>query len=749
MKSTLARFPALLVLLCAASICAPDAAAFFCNQPTVSIEWCGESTFKIDGDGFSRGNFTLINPGAEGMLEFSQTEFTDALDATFNIKGIQPGTTTIEVAWEFTDESDNGICEAEVTVGDYTIGYDAAAELLVNYLGEHNISGDQAWAFMPKQPMSKGMKISSGDPEANMDEWALVGVDAQVQYDADFAGFSLKAQAAWFGWVDYNKDDRFGGKGEMVFVDAKTGDVEQYNTDFWPVLDGAPYLATRTERLNSEDRVFGDDPPASTSTDDNSITSGTEPGPAKEDVCAVLVSGTASNPRQIEAFEGDVEFIRQNLMNESKGERINPDNISVLNNASSAQITSTLEGFAGKYRKVYFFYSGHGTENYLVTNDEVGSRLWFADLVRALDKSEADEVCVIIDACHSGGAVEVFERAENIKDQNVTLVTSCSKDTSSWTRYIPLSSGDTVRTGEYTWAFVKCYGDPAADRNGDDVVNVREAHLWAVNQNPTLDVGGTLVGRMNPQEYHHRAVRPAQQPVTPVPDSRITIETDENSGIGQDDELQFDFKFDLDDLGAFDETVLRISPLLTFDTKWTVAPENYKFNMRIDYRYMTNDFTGEGIPGIVWRADDGQPWTKWEMQENNDEDSNAVAIDISKLGHFGIGEVKADDPNSVAERAAALGFVLHSIAPNPAQQDVNIAWSLQHPGDIQLTIVDLSGREVFNTPNRLFAAGEHAERLALPSSLAQGSYSLRVRYSKAGAFPVALTQTFTLLRTGH
>ncbi len=746
MKSTLPRFLALLFCLCAASISAPDAMAFFCNQPTVSIEWCGESTFKIDGDGFSRGNFTLVNPGAEGMLEFSQTEFSDALDATFNIKGVRPGTTKIEVAWEFTDESDNGICEAEVTVGDYTIGYDAAVDVVAAYLQDRGISSSDAWAFMPKEPLTAGMTISSGDPEANMEEWAMVGDEAQVEYVADLNGFSLKSQAAWFGWVDYNKDDRFGGKGEMVFVDAKSGDVEQYNLDFWPVLDGAPYLTTRTERINSEDRVFGDDPAPSTTTDDNSITSESEPGPVKEDVCAVLVSGHADKPRQTEAFEGDVEFIRQNLMNESKGERINPENIAVLNNASREQITSTLEGFAGTYRKVYFFYSGHGSENYLVTNDEVGSRLWYADLVRALDNSQADEVCVIIDACHSGGAVEVFERAENLKDQNVTLVTSCSKDTSSWTRYIPLSSGDTVRTGEYTWAFVQCYGAPAADRNGDDVVNVREAHLWAVNQNPTLDVGGTLVGRMNPQEYHHRAVRPAREPVTRVPDSRVTIETGESSGLNEDDELQFDVKFDLDDPGTFDETVLRISPLVIYEAKWTIEPDDYKFNMRIDYRYMTNDFTGEGIPGVVWRPDDGQNWSKWEMQENDEEDSNAVAIDISKLGQFGIGEVKPDDPNSVAERAAALGFVFNSIAPNPAQSDVNISWSLQHPGDVRLTIVDLNGREVFNTPDRFFAAGEHLERIALPPALTQGNYYLRVRYKKAGEFPVALTQAFTLVR---
>ncbi len=746
MKSTLPRFFTALLVLWAAVASAPDAAAFFCNQPTVGIEWCGESTFKIDGDGFSRGNFTLINPGAEGMLEFSQTEFSDALDATFNIKGLQPGTTKIEVAWEFTDESDNGVCEAEVTVGDYTVGYDAASQLVVNYLGEMGVAASDAWAFMPKQALTAGMSISSGDPESNMEEWATVGDDAQIEYVAELNGFSLKAQAAWFAWVDYNKDDRFGGKGEMVFVDAKTGDVEQYNTDFWPVLDGAPYLAGLDERLSSTDRVFGDNPAPSTTTDDNSISSESEPGPVKEDVCAVLVSGHADNPRQTEAFEGDVEFIRQNLMNESKGERINPDNIAVLNDASREQITSTLEGFAGTYRKVYFFYSGHGSENYLVTNDEVGSRLWYADLVRALDKSEADEVCVIIDACHSGGAVETFSGADGLKDQNVTLVTSCSKDTSSWTRYIPLSSGDTVRTGEYTWAFVQCYGAPAADRNGDDVVNVREAHLWAVEQNPTLDVGGTLVGRMDPQEYHHRAVRPAREPVTTVPDSRVTVETDENSGLSEDDELQIDIQYDLKDFGNWDETVLRVSPLVTYDLKWTVEPDDYKFNLRIDYRYMTNDFTGEGVPGIVWRPEVGQDWTKWDMQENDPFDSNAVAIDVNRLGRFGIGEVKPDDPNSVAERAAALGFAFNSIAPNPARSDVNISLTLQSPGDIRLTIVDLNGREVFNTADRFFAAGEHRERLALPQSLTQGNYYLRVRYTKAGEFPVALTRAFSLLR---
>jgi len=74
-----------------------------------------------------------------------------------------------------------------------------------------------------------------------------------------------------------------------------------------------------------------------------------------------------------------------------------------------------------------------------------------------------------------------------------------------------------VRTGEFTWAFVKCYGDPAADSNDDGNVSLKEAFDWTIVQNPTLDVGGTLVGRMDPQHWvHERLVSVSQKEILPT-----------------------------------------------------------------------------------------------------------------------------------------------------------------------------------------------------------------------------------------
>ncbi len=704
-----------------------ESSAFFCNQPNVTIRWAKYSEFKIDGDDFSRGNFTVIDPGDESIISFDKLEIKDALEATFELTGLKPGSTQIQVAWEFTDNSDNGVCTADVTVEDFPVGIDAARKQFEDYIGGLKLDPEHCWAFMPWRPYCAGTQIQSADPE-----------EFDLTFDHDF----------WFTYLDGSQDLRYAHYGKYLFIDAATGELTDVDVNWYPLINGEEYLQGADERFTTEDRIFGSVPEPTLVTDMETVSEEVSPTP-KTEVCAVLVSGTASNPRQIESFETDVDFMRKNLMGEKLGPQLADANVEVMNNASHEEIREKLRSFQGQYSKVYFFYSGHGTERYMVTNDTVGNRMWYVDLARYLDETEANDVCVIIDACHSGGAVEVFRNSDGLRDQSVTLATSCRTDTTSWTRYIVTGGGDTVRTGEYTWAFVKCFGDPNAETDGEEGISIREAHEWARGQNPTLDVGGTLRGRMDPQLYMHRAVVPVARE-TVVPDAGLTVDRGEDPVLPEGTQLRVDFEFDSDDTTFSDPEIYYISPKVHWQIELVPDPGDYSMGLKFDYSFAEEDFTGQGEPGVAWRPSADLEWEVWRPSLPLPDEKFVWALEVDKIGQFAIAEVEpADVVESVEEEAARLGFTMSSPAPNPAVNHSTIRYALEQPGLIRVTIVDGLGRSVRSWASAWRDAAEHQlswdgrddNGLALPA----GAYLCRVEFGTPAGEQVALTRGLSLV----
>lgn len=67
-----------------------------------------------------------------------------------------------------------------------------------------------------------------------------------------------------------------------------------------------------------------------------------------------------------------------------------------------------------------------------------------------------------------------------------------------------------------------------------------------------------------------------------------------------------------------------------------------------------------------------------------------------------------------------------ALYPNPANQDLTVAFSLDNGGDVTYNLYDMSGRLVLTT-NTQAGAGQHQHSLNL-ASLSQGVYVLNISY---------------------
>lgn len=718
--------PLLLILLLPTS-----ADAFFCNQNEVSITWGKHSPFKIDGNGFARGNFRVLNAGNEDLIRFEETEILNGLEAEFSIEGLKPGTTSIEVAWEFTDQSDNGVCVATVEVSDLSYGIENAFVDLGQYAASLDLDSSSALGLMLNRPLCPGDEITSA-------------------YDS--VPRLTVSTDSYFGYLDFSKEARYGHLGQYVTIDGATGEMNVVDAESPPMIGGTTYSYDDVGRfrIGSDVRLFygGYNDPTPES-DPNLIADEMVSSVPKTEVCAVLVSGTATNQRQLDAFAQDVDFIKGNLMRERLGPQLTESDIAVLNNASFEEIREKLESFRGRYSKVYFFYSGHGTERYMVTNDTVGNRMWYVDLASALEKTEAEDICVVIDACHSGGAIPTFQQKTGLQSRNVTLLTSCRADTSSWTRYIVTGGGDTVRTGEYTWAFAKCFGDPQADQDGDGKTSLVEAHQWALVQNPTLDLGGTLRGRMDPQIWVHRAPPTTERVIRPA-DTRLSIDQGETERFPNGSELRIDMLLDRDDTVATDPDVFSISP----DIQWKIGIEpqlstGYRISMQFDYSSMRDRFSGDGEPGVVWRPESNAAWQVYRPSRPLPTDDSVLVLDLTELGEFALAEVTPSD-GSVGRGSSADGLHLYSNRPDPFTESTSIGFDVGFPAEITLVIVDEQGRVVRTLDEGWRSTGSHSTtwngRSDDGTLLPSGLYIVELRSTTSQGRQIRVARSITLIR---
>ncbi len=98
------------------------------------------------------------------------------------------------------------------------------------------------------------------------------------------------------------------------------------------------------------------------------------------------------------------------------------------------------------------------------------------------------------------------------------------------------------------------------------------------------------------------------------------------------------------------------------------------------------------------------------------------------------GEAWLDIPNT-------LGFSLHGARPNPSRGALSVAFQLAAGDEIQLELIDIAGRVVFEQRTASLVAGDHLLKLNGTANVAPGMYVLRLRQGvKSASTRVIMTR---------
>ncbi|HTA28154.1 MAG TPA: choice-of-anchor V domain-containing protein [Bacteroidia bacterium] len=72
---------------------------------------------------------------------------------------------------------------------------------------------------------------------------------------------------------------------------------------------------------------------------------------------------------------------------------------------------------------------------------------------------------------------------------------------------------------------------------------------------------------------------------------------------------------------------------------------------------------------------------------------------------------------------AAMAF---SVFPNPAKEQVNIAYSLKKTADMEVNMYDINGRKITTLSNSIVSEGNHTQNVILPTYITRGIYIIQL-----------------------
>ena len=299
-----------------------------------------------------------------------------------------------------------------------------------------------------------------------------------------------------FGWVNWEANASFEKEVTFGFIDPITNEIEVFDDiPFWPIIPGYDdYNA-----YDIEDLVYIGANSTTDEVPEDIFTPIEEPAPQKDSICAVLVSGTDERTRYRDRYVENVNFFKGNLLREKFGPQLNEENILVQHGIGKDSILSIFEEMQNKYKKVYFYYSGHGNRESIACGVSSEDWLEYRELLAALDEINAGNYCIFLDNCYSGNIVCEQKLNQFIDPPKVEIYTSANKNKYSYGN--SHTGGSTIGYSVFTFNFLLCFGDPAADKNGDQVTSFKESFDWFIKQNPEDTEGDKIVPLQCPMHY--------------------------------------------------------------------------------------------------------------------------------------------------------------------------------------------------------------------------------------------------------
>jgi len=524
---------------------------------------------------------------------------------------------------------------------------------------------------------------------------------------------------SFFGWINWNPDIRFEKPVTYGYIDAKTLEVTfENNVNFWPEIEGyADYDAYAEENIILEEStttIEGDLP--------ETIYSSEPPGDPKDSICAVLVSGFDKRPKMQASFDYDLELFKNNLMNEKLGPGLNEANIRIEKMITGDSLREILISMYGKYKKVYFFYSGHGTRNDLCLGKT--SEDWFSynSLLIWLDHIEAKDNCIVLDCCFSGN-VMTQSALDDFGSRNVEIYTSSNIGKTSFSKFHNVNNSITGY-GAFNLALMKCFGEPAAERNGSEGTSLKEAFDWFYKQPENKEI----ITKQCPMHLlKRRATNDTNEAqTTNLEDTDLSIRQN-GKGSNISYALDVEHLFETIPIDYNDQNIFAISP----NRRWSVNEVgSVSSDNTIDLIFTHDEGLDSlnntmGIYGVVYRLSDTTEWLAYYPVEYNLNESTITALDVTiDNAQYALGRIV--DINSTEE--VDFDVVLY---PNPASEYLNL--STDFDSEITYSIVDITGKQILGNTHKISANEVKVDI----SSLQRGPYYLLLHtdtYTKALAF---------------
>ena len=581
----------------------------------------------------------------------------------------------------------------EIEAQEPVLNRDSAVQRFLQYIPTIVDDTSRVLSFVPQQPLYTGTHLRSPSPN-----------------EKD----TILNDPTWFCWVT-DEDLHFAHDGFFLLLkDEITAKVSSFFTEWFPIIDDIPYLSGYGERIGSPDRIQGGPAPA-TSENPNTIFESTTETIPNDSICAILVSGKANNndPSEQGVFNRDLDLIETNLTKEKLGPRLPAENVARIQNATEEQVCHILETLKDRYRKIIFYYAGHGYEEGLGTRGE--SNLSYGLLADKLKNTNAKDICVILEACHSGAAIEDFDKTFDQSNRNLMLITSSQAQKNSYYRKNEILSGGTESGySHFTLQYSKCFGDPNADVDGINGTSKKEAFEWLIKQNPDIGVLGKMNDVASPLLLGKTAVKITTTiEKTIVEDYDLELEPPPDPDDPDDDQFFITRRNVVIERTAEDESVLEVLERVI----WNIE-EDDESNLRqnkvgytIGFRYdqdILDTLESDERLGIVRRENIEMPWKAHTPIELDTINHFVRALDVTSFGDWAFAII-AKETTSIPEFIDSdfKAVELSNNRPNPFRDLTYFDLNVKVPGIYAIVVSNPKGQHVASLGKQYYSLGEH------------------------------------------
>lgn len=500
----------------------------------------------------------------------------------------------------------------------------------------------------------------------------------------------------YYGWIDWYPGANFEHETILFSYDLITEELLTQPALWYPVAidPSGNEVFLKDEILHGEALDFIDDTPASTISDEaESI--------EQDQVCAILVSGTDKrlpqrtdiHRRQV-TFECNLEEFKKELTKEKLGPKLEDKDVQLLNGIGKDSLCKILENMVGKYKKLYFYYSGHGSKDgKMALGNSKADWLSYQDLMKKISDINAKENCILIDACYSGLAKDYISEGSNFAKTNVSLVTASNGKKRSSNDYEKVANEGKKYKGYsiYSRNFFKCFGDPSADKDNDKKTSFLETFNWVKAQKP--------------KTYAGKDVDSLQCP-TITSKAEGEIDTEKKEASFRDTDLKID-NFLVD---SFFDIAVRLEieeqkhestdpkiHELSGNRSWNISADAENGTFKLDLIFQLRDQYENLVPGskqilgMCWREDENDDWKPQYPSVHNIDDNTILCGETDHLSDWVVGVITEPEASSVDSK-----FLINNVeyGPNPFKNLLNLEFNLDKPESFSIEIVDITGKQI-------------------------------------------------------